>query len=170
MTDREKNNQTELSCAGCSVPASNHRQVLGTYNTHGLRCDHGVLGTRDWCNLPRQFDYVGACVTAQPLFLAFFLLSSWLFLSPLSSNSLLSPLSASYPSHRYRELLHPHVHSLADAALMILSRWLTGLLGGALAVQGALAININVDDPGRCHASKTIYTMKCRNANGLRAL
>lgn len=29
---------------------------------------------------------------------------------------------------------------------MILSKWLTTLLGGAFAVQGALAIELNIDD------------------------
>jgi hypothetical protein len=31
---------------------------------------------------------------------------------------------------------------------MILSKWLATLLGGALAVQGALAIDLNIDDEG----------------------
>lgn len=35
---------------------------------------------------------------------------------------------------------------------MILSHWLATLLGGALAAQGALAIELNVDDPSRCPA------------------
>ena len=32
---------------------------------------------------------------------------------------------------------------------MILSQWLAALLGGSLAVQGALAIDLNVDDEGQ---------------------
>jgi len=40
---------------------------------------------------------------------------------------------------------------------MILSKWLATLLGGTLAAQGALAIDLNIDDEGMSLPSSVVF-------------